>query len=151
VDGLLHYLTHQADWIVGCSVKTKTKPKLSTKVKHTNKQSHFFLYMYILNSQIAAGRSYGGVAANSAEYTHFANLFNQFRCQTMRGIEMMLSWTGSHIIEMINSGPNGRFEHILFLDPAEYVGRIQQKCLELEARFVGLGNFCVVNVKIGLV
>ncbi|CAO3588044.1 unnamed protein product [Absidia cylindrospora] len=86
---------------------------------------------------LAAGRSYGGVAVNSAEYTHFTNLFNQFRCQTMRGIEMVVNWTGSHLNEMINSGPNGRFEHVLFLDPAEYAGRIQQKCLELEARFSG--------------
>ncbi|KAI8332820.1 hypothetical protein BC941DRAFT_122612 [Chlamydoabsidia padenii] len=91
---------------------------------------------------LAAGRTYGGVSANSAEYTHFTNLFNHFRSQTMRGIEMVLSWTETHIIEKINSGPSGRFEHTLYLDYNEYADRIQQKFLELEARFVGSGKYC---------
>ncbi|SAM05086.1 hypothetical protein [Absidia glauca] len=87
---------------------------------------------------LAAGRTYGGLASNSVEYAHFTNLFNQFRCQTMRGIEMMVGRTGSHLSDILNSGPNGRFEHLIFLDPEECADRIQHKYLELETRFVGL-------------
>ncbi|CAO3592535.1 unnamed protein product [Absidia cylindrospora] len=89
---------------------------------------------------IAAGRTYGGVSSESAEYAHFTNLFNQFRCQTMRGIELMIGWAEHHLIETINSGPSGRFEHCIFLDPDECARRMQQRCLELEARFVGLDH-----------
>ncbi|ORY90502.1 hypothetical protein BCR43DRAFT_464425 [Syncephalastrum racemosum] len=42
----------------------------------------------------AAGRTLGGVSANSEEDAHFARLLNQFRCQTMRNVELQLYVAG---------------------------------------------------------
>ncbi|CAO3650278.1 unnamed protein product [Cunninghamella echinulata] len=56
----------------------------------------------------------------------------------MKGIEMIVNFTNNHIIETVNSGPSGRFEHVLYLDLDECTKRIQDKCLELEYYFTGI-------------
>ena len=155
-------------------------------------------------STIAAGRTYGGLSANSAEDVHFARLLNQFRCQTMRSVDLLLSvvdvipveralvyqhqssssssssstsstcslpdtattttttdtsastttstpsshsrhpFSLHHIRDkatdalkafMINSGPTGRFEHLLTLDLSHTIHDATRKMLRLKASF----------------
>lgn len=52
-----------------------------------------WLVQYI-DLDIAAGRTLGGVSANSEEDAHFARLLNQFRCQTMRNVDLQLYVAG---------------------------------------------------------
>ncbi|CAO3606831.1 unnamed protein product [Cunninghamella blakesleeana] len=87
---------------------------------------------------LAAGRTYGNVTINTEEEQHFSSLVNQFRCQTMRGIEMLVNFPEGDTIEIINSGPTGRFEHMLYLDFDECTRRIQEKSLELQYYFTGI-------------
>ncbi|KAI8145502.1 hypothetical protein BJV82DRAFT_39730 [Fennellomyces sp. T-0311] len=120
---------------------------------------------------LAAGRTYGGLSANSAEDVHFARLLNQFRCQTMRGIDVHLYVAGlipaelalassrstdddddkkhhplgiHHLRDLahdaikttlVNSGPTGRFENLLMLDPSQTLQHIGRKMLRLKASF----------------
>ncbi|KAI7884279.1 hypothetical protein K492DRAFT_38544 [Lichtheimia hyalospora FSU 10163] len=149
---------------------------------------------------LAAGRTYGGLSANSAEDVHFARLLNQFRCQTMRSVDLLLSvvdvipveralvyqhqsssssssstsstcslpdtatttdtspstttstpsshsrnpFSLHHIRDkatdalkafMINSGPTGRFEHLLTLDLSHTIHDATRKMLRLKASF----------------
>lgn len=103
---------------------------------------------------IAAGRLYGGLARNSAEDNHFSTLFNQFRCQTMRMMDIQLTLPGiiaqkiiqenEDVLELdqqekirdfaasVNSGPNGRFEKEVFLDMEEL---LRFKYLKVQASF----------------
>ncbi|KAG0172567.1 hypothetical protein DFQ28_010319 [Apophysomyces sp. BC1034] len=106
---------------------------------------------------LAAGRTYGGLMANSAEDTHFTALLNQFRCQTMKEIDVQIR-LGARILEkiqkhddlehkqkhddiistLVNSGPSGRFEQTLLLNPAECQEYIKGRVLRLEALFDGI-------------
>ncbi|KAI9270557.1 hypothetical protein BDA99DRAFT_323567 [Phascolomyces articulosus] len=161
---------------------------------------------------LAAGRTYGGLSANSAEDIHFARLLNQFRAQTIRGVDVQLYIDGvippdhaltpalpprpntttsttntptsttttttttttnnnnttrsispsnntdsdnnnnnnhhpfgiHHLYDlahdaiktiMINSGPTGRFEDLLMLDPTQALQHVGRKMLRLKASF----------------
>ncbi|KAI7847944.1 hypothetical protein BDC45DRAFT_333814 [Circinella umbellata] len=157
---------------------------------------------------LAAGRTYGGLSANSAEDIHFARLLNQFRAQTIRGVDVQLYIDGlanpdraktppslpprpptitssidtkndikdnndtitditvgtttitsdktsnnnnnhrpfglHHLYDlaqdaiktiMINSGPTGRFEDLLMMDPAQALQHVGRKMLRLKASF----------------
>lgn len=163
-------------------------------------------------STIAAGRTYGGLSANSAEDVHFARLLNQFRCQTMRSVDLLLSvvdvipveraliyqhhssssspssssssstsslpdtvitndttppttststpssnhsrnpFSLHHIRDkatdalkafMINSGPTGRFEHLLTLDLSHTIHDATRKMLRLKASFDNRLGKCI--------
>lgn len=161
-------------------------------------------------SSIAAGRTYGGLSANSAEDVHFARLLNQFRCQTMRSVDLLLSvvdvipvdralvyqhhsssssssspsssstsslsdtatdttpaittltpshhkspFSLHHIRDkatdalkafMINSGPTGRFEHLLTLDLSHTIHDATRKMLRLKASFGNRLGICITSL-----
>ncbi|PHZ07572.1 uncharacterized protein RHIMIDRAFT_242547 [Rhizopus microsporus ATCC 52813] len=62
---------------------------------------------------LAAGRTYGGFAKDSQEDFHFSSLLNQFRCQTMRMLDLKLNvpLLKEKLKDiLINSGSTGRFE-----------------------------------------
>ncbi|CAO3661738.1 unnamed protein product [Rhizopus stolonifer] len=86
---------------------------------------------------LAAGRTYGGFTKDSQEDHHFSSLLNQFRCQTLRMIDVTLHLP---LIKeklqdiFINSGETGRFEKEVFLE-RNWIEIIKNKCLEVEARF----------------
>lgn len=54
---------------------------------------------------------------------------------------MMINFTEGNTIEIINSGPTGRFEYTLYLDFDECTRRIQEKSLELQYYFTGIGIY----------
>ncbi|KAI8333770.1 hypothetical protein BD560DRAFT_493977 [Blakeslea trispora] len=69
---------------------------------------------------LAAGRSYGGLERNSVEDHHFSNLLNHFRSQSIRMTEIALalpSLIKEHVAAQINTGPTGRFQQEIYLDP----------------------------------
>jgi hypothetical protein len=107
---------------------------------------------------IAAGRTYGGLARNSVEDNHFSTLLNQFRCQTMRMVDIQLTLPGiiaqkiikehEDILELdqqekirdfaasVNTGPSGRFEEEVYLDLDQILQLKEQfKYLKVQASF----------------
>ncbi|KAL7325044.1 hypothetical protein PS15p_210142 [Mucor circinelloides] len=107
---------------------------------------------------LAAGRTYGGLARDSVEDNHFSTLLNQFRCQTMRMVDIQLTLPGviaQKIIDdnadrisleqqekirdfaaSVNTGPNGRFQKEVFLDLDEVLElKKKQDHLTVQASF----------------
>ncbi|KAI9280028.1 hypothetical protein BY458DRAFT_553447 [Sporodiniella umbellata] len=86
---------------------------------------------------LAAGRTYGGFAKDSQEDHHFSSLLNQFRCQTLRMIDLSLHLP---LIKeklddiFINSGETGKFEKEVCVEMG-WIELIKSKCLEVEAKF----------------
>ncbi|KAI9024936.1 hypothetical protein CLU79DRAFT_745518 [Phycomyces nitens] len=107
------------------------------------------------------GRAYGGLMVDSDEDSHFVNLLNQFRCQTLRNINVNIR-LGKAIEKMgkivheheqkkvaeaeakngismkLNSGPSGRFKDTWNLNPSDCESSIEKKLLQLEAIFDGV-------------
>ncbi|KAI8636613.1 hypothetical protein BD408DRAFT_425891 [Parasitella parasitica] len=107
---------------------------------------------------LAAGRTYGGLTRDSVEDNHFATLLNQFRCQTMRMVDIQLTLPGiiaQKIIEdnkdhisiesqekirdyaaSVNTGPSGRFQKEVFLSLDEVLAlKKKQDHLIVQASF----------------
>ncbi|OAD80489.1 hypothetical protein PHYBLDRAFT_178624, partial [Phycomyces blakesleeanus NRRL 1555(-)] len=111
---------------------------------------------------LAVGRTYGGLMVNSAEDNHFVSLLNQFRCQTIRNIDVnirlgkAIESMGKLVHEheqrkaeegeaeeagtsmMLSSGPSGRFQDTWMLNPVDCENSIEKKLLQLEAIFDGV-------------
>jgi hypothetical protein len=91
------------------------------------------------------GRLYGGVTRDSLEDKHFCILLNQFRCQTLREMDIQLTLPNKNrdILELdqqekmkdftaaVNSGSTGRFEKEVILDSDQV---LRLKFLEVQAR-----------------
>ncbi|KAG2207967.1 hypothetical protein INT47_010951 [Mucor saturninus] len=115
---------------------------------------------------LAAGRTYGGLARDTVEDTHFTSLLNQFRCETMKMTDVKLTLPGilaQRFIEQnedllrpdqqekirefrdyaasVNTGPSGRFEEEIYLDTAS-VKKLKEenKYLTVEATFAEDGE-----------
>ncbi|CEP16177.1 hypothetical protein [Parasitella parasitica] len=107
---------------------------------------------------LAAGRTYGGLARDSVEDNHFATLLNQFRCQTMRMVDIQLTLPGivaqkiiddneDHIsvesqekirdyAASVNTGPSGRFQKEVYLNLDEIMAlEEKQNHLTVQASF----------------